>query len=32
MVARVLRELRKGGYVQTGRQRIVLKKTLPARF
>ena len=32
MVARVLRELRKGGYVQTSRQRIVLKKPLPARF
>ena len=32
MVARVLRELRKGGYVETSRQRIVLKKALPARF
>lgn len=32
MVARVLRELRKGGYVDTSRQRIVLKKPLPARF
>lgn len=32
MVARVLRELRKGGYVETSRQRIVLKKPLPARF
>lgn len=32
MVARVLRELRKGGYIQTSRQRIVLKKPLPARF
>ncbi len=32
MVARVLRELRRGGYVDTNRQRIVLKKPLPARF
>lgn len=32
MVARVLRELRKGGYVETSQQRIVLKKPLPARF
>jgi CRP/FNR family cyclic AMP-dependent transcriptional regulator len=32
MVARVLRELRRGGYVDTSRQRIVLKKPLPARF
>jgi CRP/FNR family cyclic AMP-dependent transcriptional regulator len=32
MVARVLRELRRGGYVETSRQRIVLKKALPARF
>ncbi|MDD3652083.1 Crp/Fnr family transcriptional regulator [Immundisolibacter sp.] len=32
MVARVLRELRRGGYVETSRRRIVLKKALPARF
>lgn len=32
MVARVLRELRKGGYVQTSRQQIILKKSLPMRF
>lgn len=32
MVARLLRELRRGGYVETSRQRIVLKKILPARF
>lgn len=32
MVARLLRELRRGGYVETSRQRIVLKKALPARF
>ena len=32
MVSRVLRELRKGGYVETSQQRIVLKKPLPARF
>ena len=32
MVSRVLRELRRGGYVDTNRQRIVLKKPLPARF
>jgi CRP/FNR family cyclic AMP-dependent transcriptional regulator len=32
MVARLLRELRRGGYVETSRQRIVLKKNLPARF
>lgn len=32
MVARLLRELRRGGYVETSRQRILVKKTLPARF
>lgn len=32
MVARILRELRKGGYVETSRQQITLKKTLPMRF
>lgn len=32
MVSRVLRELRKGGYVETSRQRIVLKKPFPTRF
>jgi CRP/FNR family cyclic AMP-dependent transcriptional regulator len=32
MVARILRELRKGGYVETSRQQITLKKALPMRF
>lgn len=32
MVARVLRELRRGGYIDTSRQHIVIKKPLPARF
>ncbi len=32
MVARVLRELRKSGHVQTSRQQIVLNKPLPTRF
>ena len=32
MVARLLRELRRGGYVETSRHHIVLKKNLPARF
>lgn len=32
MVSRILRELRKGGYIETSRQRIALKKTLPSRF
>ena len=32
MVARVLRELRRGGYIDTSRQRIVFKRPLPARY